>query len=496
LILTETFKITVVEAVDIKVEISMPIAVIVLNQQGVNIARQIKDVFPDVVTYGLADRVELSDVDLIYNSFGETIRSLFCSGFTIVAVCASGIVIRSIAELLNDKWQEPPVLAIAEDGSAVVPLLGGLQGANAIAREIAAIFNTEAAVTTSGDIRFRTALLAPPSGYILANPEHAKTFLSNLLSGQTVKLEGHAPWLMQSKLPFADDAELTIQVTETGGTPNDRTLVYHLPQLEAASSKSSDKSSGKLFVIGTGPGADQWMSLEVRQVLKQSTDWVGYTTYLNLVEPLRIDQIRHDSENRVELDRARQALDLAAAGRSVVVVSSGDPGIFAMAAAVFEAIDTDDKPEWRSIELQICPGISAMQAAAARIGAPLGHDFCAISLSDILKPWSVIEQRLTAAAQGDFVMAFYNPISTQRRWQLDRTKELLLQFRSGATPVILARSVGRSGESIQVTTLEQLNPEDADMRTLIIVGSSQTRVLAREGHALPWVYTPRCYPVE
>jgi cobalt-precorrin 5A hydrolase / precorrin-3B C17-methyltransferase len=466
----------------------MPIAVIVLNQQGVTIARQIKETLPDVVTYGLADRVDLSDVDLIYNSFGETIRSLFCSGFTIVAVCASGIVIRSVAELLNDKWQEPPVLAIAEDGSAVVPLLGGLQGANAIARDIAAIFNTEAAVTTSGDIRFRTALLAPPSGYILANPEHAKTFLSNLLSGQTVKLEGHAPWLMQSKLPFADDAELTIQVTETGGTPNDRTLVYHSPQLEALG-----QSSGKLFVIGTGPGADQWMSPEVRQVLKQSSDWVGYTTYLNLVEPLRTDQIRHDSDNRVELDRARQALDLAASGRSVVLVSSGDPGIFAMAAAVFEAIDTDDRPEWRSIELQICPGISAMQAAAARIGAPLGHDFCAISLSDILKPWSVIEQRLTAAAQGDFVMAFYNPISTQRRWQLDRTKELLLQFRSASTPVILARSVGRSGEFIQVTTLGELNAEDADMRTVIIIGSSQTRTLTRDGHPLPWVYTPRRY---
>lgn len=466
----------------------MPIAIIVLSQQGVSIAHQIKQSLPDVVTYGLADRVELSDVDLIYHNFGETIRSLFCSGFTIGAVCASGIIIRSIAELLNDKWQEPPVLAIAEDGSAVVPLLGGLQGANAIARDIAAIFNTEAAVTTSGDIRFRTALLAPPEGYRLVNPEHAKTFLSNLLAGQTVKLEGHAPWLAQSKLPFADDAELTIQITEAEGTPSDRTLVYQTPQL--------DISSGKLFVIGTGPGDERWMSPEVRQVLQQSTDWVGYTTYLNLVEPLRTHQVRHDSDNRVELDRARQALDLAASGRSVVVVSSGDPGIFAMAAAVFEAIETDDKPEWRSIALQICPGISAMQAAAARIGAPLGHDFCVISLSDILKPWSVIEQRLTAAAQGDFVMAFYNPISTQRRWQLDRTRELLLQFRSGATPVILARNVGRSGEWIQVTTLENLNPEDADMRSLIIVGSSQTRILTREHQALPWVYTPRRYQVE
>jgi cobalt-precorrin 5A hydrolase / precorrin-3B C17-methyltransferase len=453
----------------------MTIAVLVLSQQGVTVAQKIKSALPDVVTYGLTDRVDVSDVDRIYDSFGETIRSLFCSGCTIVGVCAAGIIIRSVAELLNDKWQEPPVLAVAEDGSAVVPLLGGLQGCNAIARLIAGLFETEAAVTTSGDIRFRTALLAPPAGYVLVNPEHAKTFLSNLLAGQTVKLEGDAPWLMQSKLPFADNAELTIQVTETLGQPSDRTLVYQLEQ---------PKSSGQLFVIGTGPGADYWMSPEVRQVLQQSTDWVGYTTYLNLVD------------NRVELDRAAQALDLAASGRSVVVVSSGDPGIFAMAAAVFEALETIDKPEWRSIDLQICPGISAMQAAAARIGAPLGHDFCAISLSDILKPWSVIEQRLTHAAQSDFVMAFYNPISTQRRWQLDRTKELLLQWRSATTPVVLARNVGRPGEWIRVTTLGELNPEDADMRTLIIVGSSQTRVLSREGRSSPWVYTPRRYQTE
>ena len=468
----------------------MTIAVIVLSQQGVTIAKQIKSGLPDVVTYGLVDRIVTSDVDHSYQNFGEVIQTLFRSGSTIVGVCAAGIIIRSVAELLNDKWQEPPVLAVAEDGSAVVPLLGGLKGANAIARQIADVFETEAAITTSGDIRFRTALLAPPPGYILANPEHAKTFLSNLLAGQTVKLVGDAPWLRQSKLPFSDPsshAELTIQITSSEGNPSDRTLVYHPPE---------SNPSGKLFVIGTGPGADRWMSPEVKQVLKRSTDWVGYTTYLNLVEPLRTHQIRHDSDNRVELDRAAQALDLAVAGRNVVIVSSGDPGIFAMAAAVFEAIETVDKPEWRTIDLQICPGISAMQAAAARIGAPLGHDFCAISLSDILKPWSVIEQRLTAAAQADFVMAFYNPISTQRRWQLDRTKELLLQFRSATTPVILARNVGRSGELIQVITLGQLNADDVDMRTVIIVGSSQTRILERSGHDLPWVYTPRRYRTE
>ena len=151
-----------------------------------------------------------------------------------------------------------------EDGSAVVPLLGGLQGANIIARQIADLFETEAAITTSGDIRFRTSLLAPPSGYILANPEHAKSFLSNLLAGQTIKLDGDAPWLIQSEIPFSDDsAELTIQITSSNGNPSDRTLVYHPPD---------QNRSGKLFVIGTGPGADRWMSPEVKQVLKESTE--------------------------------------------------------------------------------------------------------------------------------------------------------------------------------------------------------------------------------
>lgn len=466
-------------------EKSMSIAVLVLSQQGVQVANQIKQSRPDVVTYGLVDRVNPNDVDRHYQNFGETVRTLFCAGSTIVGICAAGILIRSLAELLNDKWQEPPILAIAEDGSAVVPLLGGLQGANAIAREIAALFETDAAVTTSGDIRFRTALLSPPPGYILANPEHAKTFLANLLAGQSVKLEGEAPWLTQSQLPFAPEAELTIQVTETTGQPSAKTLVYHPPQTP---------QSGQLFVIGTGPGSDRWMSPEVRQVLKQSTDWVGYTTYLNLVEPLRTHQIRHDSDNREELDRARFALDLAATGRSVVIVSSGDPGIFAMAAAVMEAIDLDlqTKPDWQSINIQICPGISAMQAASSRIGAPLGHDFCAISLSDILKPWNVIENRISHAAAGDFVIAFYNPISTQRRWQLDRAKELLLEHRSPETPIVLAKNVGRSGEQIRVKNLGDLQLEDADMRTLILVGSSQTRCIERSsGQA--WVYTPRRY---
>ena len=473
----------------------MSIAVIVLNQQGLTIAQNIRAGLPDVVIYGLEHRIPANAVDHTYTAFAETLEELFKHNHAIVGICAAGILIRSIAGLLNNKWQEPPVLAIAEDGSAVVPLLGGLNGGTALARQIGAILDCAPAITTSGDLRFKTALLSPPPGYTLANPEDAKTFLSELLSGQSVQLEGNAPWLEASQLPFAETADLKIQITRSPGNPSPTTLVYHPPE----------KLTGRLAVIGTGPGADRWMSPEVRQVLQQATDWVGYTTYLNLVEPLRTTQIRHDSDNREELDRARFALDLAATGRSVVMVSSGDPGIFAMAAAVMEAIDLDAKPDWQAIDIQICPGISAMQAAAARIGAPLGHDFCAISLSDILKPWDIIEKRITHAAAGDFVIAFYNPISTQRRWQLDRAKELLLQHRSPTTPIVLAKNVGRPGEQIRVKNLADLQLEDADMRTLIIVGSSQTRCLARSPQTpeltqngeqeprLPWIYTPRRY---
>jgi len=234
------------------------------------------------------------------------------------------------------------------------------------------------------------------------------------------------------------------------------------------------------------------MSPEVKDVLRSATDWVGYKFYLDLAGSLREGQQRHDSDNREELDRARFALDLAATGKSVAVVSSGDPGIFAMAAAVFEVLEHDAKPEWLRLDIQVAPGISAMQAAAAQIGAPLGHDFCALSLSDILKPWSVIEQRIAAAAQADLVMAFYNPISKQRTWQLGKAREILLQWRSPNTPIVLARNLGRPGQSVRVCTLEQFSPEEVDMRTVVLVGSSQTRSISRPDGGV-WVYTPRHY---
>jgi cobalt-precorrin 5A hydrolase/precorrin-3B C17-methyltransferase len=252
------------------------------------------------------------------------------------------------------------------------------------------------------------------------------------------------------------------------------------------------RGRGWLAIVGTGPGADRWMSPEVRDVLQAATDWVGYSTYLNLVEPLRQRQLRHDFDNREELERASMALDLAAEGRGVALVSSGDPGIYAMAAAVFEVLEREDKPSWHRVDIQVCPGISAMQAAAAQAGAPLGHDFCVISLSDILKPWTIIEQRIAAAAQADFVLVFYNPVSKRRTWQLANAKEIILRWRSPETPVVIARNLGRPGQEVTIKPLGQLTAGDADMRTILLVGSDHTRLIQR-GDGRTWVYTPRRY---
>lgn len=466
----------------------MQVAVIVLNQNSVAIGRQIVLALPDAQLYGLAKRV--SDVDVAFDEFTSTVQALFRQGRAIVGICAAGILIRTIAPLLNNKWQEPPLLAVAEDGSAVVPLLGGINGANQLARQIGAVLATQPAITTTGDIRFRAALLSPPPGYVLVNPEDAKTFIADVLAGAKVRLAGEAAWLEQSSLPIAPDAELVIAIGEGHAAPGQNCLVYRVT--ESLTTQHPQPPQGRLAIIGTGPGAIDWMTPEVRRMLATATDWCGYKTYLNLVEPLRTTQNRHESDNREELDRARAALNLAAQGKSVVMVSSGDPGIYAMAAAVFEAMEQDDRAEWRSLDIQVCPGISAMQAAAAQMGAPIGHDFCAISLSDILKPWAVIEHRIAQAAAADFVIAFYNPISSQRRWQLDQAKTILLQYRAPTTPIVLAENVGRPGQNVRIKHLADLHSEDANMRTLILIGSSKTRIYQQSAQKT-WVYTPRRY---
>ncbi|MBW4684149.1 MAG: precorrin-3B C(17)-methyltransferase [Komarekiella atlantica HA4396-MV6] len=569
-------------------------AIVVLGQNSVAVARKIISVLPGATLYGLADRT--SGVDVSFTNFGETLRELFAQGTPLIGICAAGILIRTLAPMLSDKRQEPPVLAIAEDGSAVVPLLGGLNGVNDLARRIAELLDIQPAITTTGDLRFRTALLSPPAGYHLANPDDAKKFISDLLAGAQVNLEGRAAWLSNSQLPINPNGDLTIRITERLVTPTANCLVYHpatiaiaisdiisreneaialvqqllvdaelapasVAGIFAPISAASDpaihavaralevptrfftpnqlksllsqgyspaqavaiaatgtsplshtlpihlaiaiapepidpntigQSRGRLAIIGTGPGASQWMSPQVKEILKSATDLVGYKTYLDLVGSLGDGKQRHESDNREEEARARMALDLAAAGRYVAVVSSGDPGIYAMATAVFEVLDRDVKPEWDSIDIQVAPGISAMQAAAAAIGAPLGHDFCAISLSDILKPWSIIEQRIAAAAQADFVIAFYNPVSKERTWQLAQAINILLEYRTPDTPVVLAKNLGRQGQTVKAIALSQLTPTAADMRTIILIGSTKTRTISRSDGNL-WVYTPRRY---
>jgi precorrin-2 C20-methyltransferase/precorrin-3B C17-methyltransferase len=248
-------------------------------------------------------------------------------------------------------------------------------------------------------------------------------------------------------------------------------------------------SHGCVSVVGLGPAGPDWLTPEARAELAAADELIGYDTYLARV-PQRRGQRRHATDNRVELERAGHALELAAGGARVAVVSSGDPGIFAMAAAVLEAAEAHPDPP----AVRVIPGISAMQAAAARVGAPLGHDFCVLSLSDQLKPWAVIERRLEAAGAGDLVLALYNPASRTRREQLVRAVEVLRRHRAPGTPVVVARAVGSGDdERITVSTLETLDLDLVDMRTLLIVGSSQTRVIDGNGSG-PQVYTPRSYP--
>ncbi|HSX70942.1 MAG TPA: precorrin-3B C(17)-methyltransferase, partial [Pseudomonas sp.] len=269
-------------------------------------------------------------------------------------------------------------------------------------------------------------------------------------------------------------------------------LSLHLadsPQIAAA----IGRPRGRLSVVGIGPGCAELLAPAVRRALDEAEDVLGYETYVTMAGPYRADQCLHASDNREELQRAAHAFELAALGRRVVMVSSGDPGVFAMAAAVMEALEASSDARWQGVELEVLPGISAALAAAAKAGAPLGHDFCLISLSDNLKPWAMIEKRLQHAAAADLAMAFYNPISKARPWQLGRALDLLRQHREPQTLVVLGRNIGRPAEALRVLTLGELTPELVDMRTLVIIGSSQTRRFSRQGGG-EWVYTPRWYP--
>lgn len=552
-------------------------AIVVLGASALPVARRIQMLLPNSKVLGLQGRAEAADVT--YSSFGDTLRTLYRDGTGIIALCASGIVIRALASVLEEKGSEPPVLAVAEDGSAVVPLLGGLGGVNALARQIAGALDVAPAITTSGELRFGTCLLDPPEGYVLADLEQGKHFVSDVLAGQPVRIEGDAPWLAAIELPQATDAGLAIRITphqvqapgdlvihprsvvarvETAGDDVAARVVAALDEAglapaalacllaprgligagvlagaaqalgaelrfaaQAPTESPFDQvpsviqagkhgialainpspvcpddfgqRRGRLAVVGLGPGERALMVPAVQKELAQAEDVLGYETYVNMAGPFRVDQVLHCTDNREELQRARHAFELAASGRNVVVVSSGDPGVFAMASAVLEALEAGNDEAWHAVDLAILPGVSASLATAALAGAPLGHDFCMISLSDNLKPWSVIEDRLDLAGKADLAMAFYNPISRSRPWQLGQALEVVRRHRAPETPVVLGRDVARPGQRLTVVTLGALTPEMVDMRTMVLVGSSTTRIIPR-CDGTPWVYTPRWYP--
>lgn len=242
--------------------------------------------------------------------------------------------------------------------------------------------------------------------------------------------------------------------------------------------------TGSLVVVGTGPGKADLMTPATAAALARATDLVGYGPYLDRIPATQRAQRRHASDNRVELARARLALELAASGKQVVVVSGGDPCVFAMAAAIFEAVEVGD-PAWRALDIRVEPGVTAMLAAAAEVGAPLGSDFCAISLSDNLKSWATIERRLVAAAEADFVIALYNPASKARPRQLGEALALLRSKKSAGTPVLFVRAAGTAEARVVSATLGTADASTADMRTLVIIGASTTRQVGR------WIYTPR-----
>ncbi len=586
---------------------------VLLSPGGLGVARRLLSVLPGAEIHALRGRVESADLDRSFDATGAHLRDLFLAGRPIIGLCAAAVLIRSLAPVLGDKWTEPPVLALAEDGGAVVPLLGGHHGAHALARTIGEALDVVPAVTTAGDVRFGIAFDDPPEGWRLANPTDAKRFAGALLAGETVRLEGVAPWLSASRLPFSPDARHVLRVTERVSPGSAETLIYHpttlavgvgvardgdpaelitlvqetlaahrlsplavagvfsidvkadepavhavaaalgipvrffdaatleteTPRLATPSevvfkqvgchgvsegaalaavgsggllvvpkTKSPNatcaiaraptplsaagvgRSRGRLSVVGLGPGGRGWRTANAAAALAEMDDLVGYRLYNELVTPLPPQVCRHDFGMGDEEERARKALDLAAEGRRVCLVTSGDPGIYAMATLVFELLDRAPRPEWLRVEISVIPGISAFQAAAALIGAPLAHDFCLISLSDLLTPWPLIVRRLEAAAEADLAVALYNPVSRNRRQQLEEAVAILLRHRPGSTPAVIGRQLGRPEQSVTVVPLSELTPDLLDMLSIVVVGSSETRVMERPRGG-QWVYTPR-----
>jgi len=590
--------------------------VVALSRAGEETAHRVAAVLRAPV-HGREGRVAVADA--YFANALEHVRDLFAAGVPVVGVCASGILIRAVAPMLGDKRREAAVISVADDGSVVVPLLGGHRGANRLAREIAQALGATAAVTTAGDLALGIALDEPPEGWVLANPLNAKAAMMALLQGGGARVCGdeaaRAGWL--ADLPVGEDVEI-ICTTEEWPVGGDTALLFH-PQravlgvgcargcppaelealvrgqmaeaeiapgalkcvatldlkadepavldlarslgvplrlfdaveLEALTGRLENPSEvvfaevgchgvseaaalaaaggeailgwpkiksanatcaiamapapitelrgrarGRLSVVGIGPGQADWRTPEASRMIAQADELVGYGLYIDLLGPLAAGKARHDFPLGGEEDRCRYALEQAGKGRNVALICSGDAGIYAMGALVFELLDRGVEAKGvsdvaRRVEVVCAPGVSALQGAAARAGAPLGHDFCAISLSDLLTPREDILKRLHAAAAGDFVIAFYNPVSKRRRTLLAEARDILLEHRGADTPVLLASSLGRAEEDIRYRTLATLEVDEVDMLTVVLVGSSQSR-LAQLGEGAR-MYTPRGY---
>ncbi len=529
------------------------------------------------------------------------IAQMFRDGRAIVGICASGILIRALTNVLRDKTEEPPVVAVSEDGQSIVPLLGGHHGANTIARHIAKATGGHAAITTASDVMLGVTLDEPPKGYAITNAGAVKSVVARMLAGESLKVSGDAPWLahvarMDGSIPVditinngVDDgvlryhpARLVVGVGCERGTPEMeiRTLiaetmnrhdiapeaVAHYATLdlkeddhgivalgnvryfshqelnaeshrvirpsevvraevgtpsvaEAAAlaaagpdaklivpkTKSTratcaiaeapapilelrGRAGGNLSVVSLGPGTPDLRAPDATKKLKNATEWVGYDLYLDLAMDAHSGQTLHKFPLGGEEDRVRHAIDLAKTGKRVALICSGDAGIYAMAALVYEMLDFDRC----RIMVDVVPGISAFQMAAARAGGLIGHDFCAISLSDLMTPWQIIERRVHAAAQGDFVVAFYNPRSKARSEHLVEAMKILARHRKPETPVVVARNLGRVDEAVTIVSFSEFEHTQVDMLTLVLVGSSQS-VAFKRSDGRTYAYTPRGY---
>ena len=590
--------------------------ILYMNRAGFTTAEKISKEF-SLKLHGRKDRVDVADV--LFDNALDHIRELFSSGTPVIGVCASGILIRAVAPLLRDKSIEPPLIAVSDDSSVVVPLLGGHRGANRLAVRIASFLEAKAAVTTAGEVALGIALDEPPEGWCLDPESDAKAVMAKLLSGGGVQKTGaevkNAHWL--SVLPSGTDVKIlcTTEINkdnlnsdvifypkmfslgvgcsrdcppqELKRLVNDALLEanvnYHavhsintldlkadepaildlandlgIPlrlftsgelEQEAHRLKSPSevvfkevgchgvsegaalaqvgndgflslnkkktknatcalavsniplvdfrgRSRGRLSLVGIGPGQAEWRTPEASVLIGEAEEIIGYSLYLDLLGPVAAGKKRTDFSLGDEEKRCRYALERAAEGANVALICSGDSGIYAMGALVFELLDRGSRTSGvslnaRKVEVISTPGVSALQAAAARSGAPLGNDFCAISLSDLLTPKEDIIKRLNAASNGDFVVALYNPVSRRRKQIFEDAREIFLKNRPEETPVLLASSLGRPKETIRYTTLLEVTSSEIDMLTVVIVGSSKSRIV-KMGDGLK-MYTPRGY---